>query len=363
MNEWFLEHCPLPDEDMAQTAQQRQRQLTKPPGSLGCLEQVAVTLSAMQSRIAPTVDEVEIAVFAGDHGVANEGVSAFPQVVTGEMVKNFVRGGAAISVLAQQIGAGLTVINAGTISEQRFAAPVVDQPIARGTENIVKQAAMTAQQCVAALALGKSIVDEYTDDIDLVIGGEMGIGNTTSATALAAAFGVATAAELVGPGTGLDEQGVAQKLAIIEKALSRLSQAQQSQALAQGVTKESAHAQQSLALLAELGGFEIVALVGFYIAAAQRGMPILVDGFISTSAAFIACQLNSTVRQWMLFAHSSAEPGHQLLLQTLSAQPLLSLGMRLGEGSGAAVAVNILRTACALHNGMATFEEAGVSEG
>ena len=351
MNEWFLAHCPLPDEAMAKLAQQRQLQLTKPPGSLGDLEQIAITLSAMQANIAPTVDEVEIAVFAGDHGVVDENISIFPQVVTGEMIKNFVRGGAAISVIAQQIGAGLTVVNAGTVSEQSFDAPVVDKPIARGTQNITLQAAMTEQQCLDALALGKSIVDEYTDNINLVIGGEMGIGNTTSAAALAAAFGVATAAKMAGPGTGLNQQGVERKLMVIEKALARLPQIQQ-----------QPHVQQSLTLLAELGGFEIVSMVGFYIAAAQRGMPILVDGFISTSAAFIACQLNSTVRQWMLFAHSSAEPGHQLLLQTLSAQPLLSLRMRLGEGSGAAVAVNILRSACALHNNMATFAEAGVSE-
>ncbi len=344
INDWFLEACPSTDDDVAELARQRQLQLTKPPGSLGHLEQIAVALSSMQANIAPMLDSVEIAIFAGDHGVANDAVSAFSQVVTGEMVKNFVRGGAAISVIAKQIAAGLTVINAGTISETGFGAPVIDQPIARGTANMTEQAAMTHQQCLEALALGRSVIDEYADNIDLVIGGEMGIGNTTSATALAAAFGISTVANLVGPGSGLDQAGVSRKLAVIEKALARLPQSRQ-----------------AVDLLAELGGFEIVALVGFYLRAAQRGMTILVDGFISTIAAFAACQINTGVRQWMLFSHNSAEPGHQLILQALSAQPLLSLGMRLGEGSGAAVAVNVLRAACALQNNMATFAEAGVS--
>ena len=357
-NDWFLNRCPSIDEAAAQQAQQRQQQLTKPPGSLGRLEQVAVALSSMQSSLAPTVDNVEIAIFAGDHGVANEGVSAFPQAVTAEMVKNFVRGGAAISVIAKQIDAGLTVVNAGAINPEDFGAPVIDQPIAQGTQNIALRSAMTRSQCMAALALGKSIIDEYTDNIDLVIGGEMGIGNTTSATALAAAFGISAAANLVGPGSGLDSQGVANKLKIIEKALARLQETQQP-----SPPQPRQPIDLPINLLGELGGFEIVALVGFYIGAAQRGMTILVDGFISTVAAFAACQVNSGVRQWMLFSHDSAEPGHRLVLQALSAQPLLSLGMRLGEGSGAAVAVNLLRCACALQNDMATFAEAGVSDG
>lgn len=348
MNDWFLTPCPSIDQDMVKRAQQRQLQLTKPPGSLGRLEQVAVALSAMQARLTPAVDNVEITIFAADHGVANEGISAFPQAVTGQMVKNFVMGGAAISVIAKQLGAELSVVNAGTINREGFGAPVIDRPIAQGTGNIALQAAMTDSQCLAALALGKSIIDQYSGNIELVIGGEMGIGNTTSATALAAAFGISTPANLVGPGTGLDHKGVAHKLKIIEQALLRLPQTAPPQ---------------PIELLTELGGFEIVALVGFYICAAQRRMTILVDGFISTVAAFAACQINAGVRQWMLFSHGSAEPGHQWVLQALSAQPLLSLGMKLGEGSGAAVAVNLLRCACALQNEMATFADAGVSDG
>jgi nicotinate-nucleotide--dimethylbenzimidazole phosphoribosyltransferase len=345
MIEWYLESCAEISADLAEQARQRQAQLTKPPGSLGQLEQIAIELSAMQAKLAPTVDRVEIAVFAGDHGIANEAVSAFPQVVTTEMVKNFVRGGAAISVMAKQIGAGLTVINAGTINQQGFEAPVVDKPVAFGTGNIAVQPAMTALQCLQALSLGKDIMDGYDDATDVVIGGEMGIGNTTSATALATAFGVSDAAKLVGPGTGLDSKGVSYKLKMIEQALERVGEGRS-----------------ELELLSELGGFEIVALTGFYIRAAQRGMTILVDGFISSVAAVAACKINSNVRTWMLFSHNSAEPGHQLVLKSLEAEPLLSLQMRLGEGSGAAVALGLLQAACALHNQMATFEEAGVTD-
>lgn len=348
--EWYLEPCAEISAELAEQATQRQAQLTKPPGSLGQLEQIAIELSSMQSRLAPTVDRVEIAVFAGDHGIANEAVSAFPQVVTTEMVKNFVRGGAAISVMARQIGAGLTVVNAGTINQQGFMAPVVDKPVAFGTGNIAIQPAMTALQCLQALSLGKEILDGYDDATDVVIGGEMGIGNTTSATALATAFGVSTAENLVGPGTGLDHKGVSHKLKMIEQALDRVG--------ADRVIDQCSE----LELLSELGGFEIVALTGFYIRAAQRGMTILVDGFISTVAAAAACKINPNARAWMQFSHNSAEPGHQLVLKSLNAEPLLSLQMRLGEGSGAAVALGLLRAACTLHNDMATFEEAGVSD-
>ena len=343
--EWYLEPCAQVSADIFNQAQARQSQLTKPPGSLGRLEQVAIELSSMQAKITPTVDRVEIAVFAGDHGIANEAVSAFPQVVTTEMVKNFVRGGAAISVMAKQIGAGLSVVNAGTINQQGFDAPVIDKPVAFGTANMAEKPAMTAMQCLQALELGKQIVDGYDDVTDVVIGGEMGIGNTTSATALASAFGVSTAENLVGPGTGLDIKGVSHKLKMIEQALTRVGENRS-----------------ELELLSELGGFEIVALAGFYIRAAQRGMTILVDGFISSVAAVAACKINSNAREWMLFSHNSAEPGHQLVLQSLNAEPLLSLNMRLGEGSGAAVAFSLLRAACALQNEMATFEEAGVTD-
>ena len=353
MTEWYLDSCAIIDNNMLAQARSRQLQLTKPPGSLGRIEQIAVDLAAQQGRLDARVDKVEIAVFAGDHGVANDGVSAFPQAVTGEMVKNFVRGGAAISVLARQIGAGLTVVNAGTINQQPFGAPVVDHPVAYGTGNIKLEAAMSSEQCIEALALGRLIAEGFSDDTELVIGGEMGIANTTSATALGAAFGIASAADLVGPGTGLDRQGQGHKLSVIEQSLARLS--------ATGITPENNN--NTLAIMTELGGFEIVALCGYYLRAAQLGYTILVDGFISTTAAVAACRINPGCRDWMLFSHNSAEPGHKLLLDSLAAKPLLNLEMRLGEGSGAAIAVSLLRSACHLQNEMATFAEAGVSDG
>ena len=345
MNPWYLEKSRQLDEDMRDQATQKQLTLTKPPGSLGRLESIAVRLSAMQGRSTPSADQVEIVVFAGDHGVANEGVSAFPQVVTMEMVKNFVRGGAAISVMARRLNAGLTVVNAGTISEQKFDSPVVDRPIGKGTGNIAIESAMSRQQCLAALQLGKDIVAGFDRATTIVIGGDMGIANTTSAAALAVAYGVADAPDLVGPGTGLDAQGVQHKLTIVERAVARA-----------GGNNDAP------GLLAELGGFEIAALTGYFIHAAQRGMTILVDGFISSAAALAACKINPSVREWMLFAHTSAEPGHEFILRALAADPLLSLGMRLGEGSGSAVAVSLLRSACALQNEMATFVEAQVSD-
>ncbi len=342
--DWFLQDTATVDSVSGDRARKRQLSLTKPPGSLGRLEDHAIVLSSLQGRTDPAVDHVSIAVFAGDHGVAHEGVSAFPQVVTTEMVRNFVRGGAAISVLAKKLSADLTVVNAGTIHRDGFGKPVVDRPVARGCGNIAIEPAMTREQCIQALSLGKAIVDGYGRNCELVIGGEMGIANTTSATALAVAMGAGDPRSLAGPGTGLDDAGMEHKIAVIEKAVSRPS------------TRT-----QPVDILADLGGFEIAALTGYYLAAAQRGVAILVDGFIASVAALAASRINPGTRDWLLFSHTSAEPGHRRILESLHAEPLLCLEMRLGEGSGAAVAVDLLRSACALQNEMATFAEAGVS--
>ncbi len=344
--EWLSSECAVPDEAIREAALARQDVLTKPPGSLGRLEQIAVDLAALQKKAEPTVDRVEIVVFAADHGVVAEGVSAFPQAVTGEMIKNFVRGGAAINVLARKLDAGLTVVNAGTISAQPFAGDVVDQPVAAGTRNLAIEAAMSPDQLEAAVDLGCRQIDLFAArQVDLVIGGEMGIGNTTAATALMVALSEHDATALTGPGTGLDAAGVKHKQSVIERGLARCP--------------VDADAQ---LYLQHLGGFEIAALVGYYIRAAQCGIVVLVDGFIASAAALVACRINPHCRPWLLFAHASAEPGHALLMDSLAAVPLLNLGMRLGEGSGAALAVDVLRSACALHNQMATFAEAGVSE-
>jgi len=345
--EWLHDRCPRPDAAIADAARARQSQLTKPPGSLGVLEAVAVQLAALQGRAQPAVDRVWISVFAGDHGVAAEGVSAFPQAVTGEMVRNFAGGGAAISVLARALGATLDVVHLGTVNDPGEILHVRRAVIAPSTANFCEQAAMTPAQLEAALQAGAdSVAAARAAGTELFIGGEMGIANTTVATALCCALLCEPAAVLAGAGTGLDAGGIARKVVAIDRALAL-----------------HAAAATPLEQLRCLGGFEIAALVGAILAAAQARLPVLVDGFIATAAALTAVRINPDARAWLLFAHASHEQGHASLLRALQAEPLLHLNMRLGEASGAAVAVPLLRLACALHNQMATFAQAGVSEG
>jgi len=326
---------------------ERQGQLTKPPGSLGSLETMAVRLCAIQGVQKPSVDNAQVVVFAGDHGIAAEGVSAFPQVVTGEMVKNFSRGGAAICALARQNNAAFEVVNLGTVVDLSAMENIVDNTIMAGTSNFAQQAAMTLEQLTQAMAAGKASVDRAAaNGATLFIGGDMGIANTTAATALASWATKQSVTSLVGPGTGLDAQGVTHKGQVIETALAKHADAMTSPVEA----------------LRHVGGLEIAALAGAYIRAAQVGMAILVDGFITTSAAILASKIQPQITDWMFFAHASAEPGHQMMMASIGADTILDLGMRLGEGSGAGVALSILKSACVTHNEMATFAEASVSE-
>lgn len=346
MTQWFEEGARTASQSHRQSALARQNQLTKPAGSLGVLESCAVQLAALQQRDTPAADKVSVQIFAADHGVANEGVSAFPQAVTAEMVRNFSAGGAAITVLARELGADFQVINVGTVSALENLAGVIDQRIGAGTANFRVAPAMSADECARALAVGRDAVDALAPT-DVFVGGEMGIANTTSASALACALLNVSPQDLVGRGTGVDESGVALKAQVIADAL-RLHGAQLTA---------------PLPVLQHLGGFEIAALAGAYIRCAQSGIPVLVDGFICTAAALVAIALNESIRPWLLFSHCSAERGHRLLIEHLDVRPLLNLDLRLGEGSGAAIAVPLLRMACALHNQMASFESAGVSRG
>jgi len=342
---WYDAAITPPDATILTAARARQAQLTKPSGSLGRLEELGVTLAAMQGTQQPSVDKIWITVFAGDHGVVAEGISAFPQVVTAEMVRNFARGGAAISVLARIWNARLEVINVGTVQPLEELAGVLDARVGPGTANFVQQPAMTSAQRDEALEAGRAAAERAAiNGAQIFIGGEMGIGNTSSAAALACALLGLPAAQLAGPGTGLDAVGISRKARVIEQALAR------------------PRSHQPLDVLQQLGGFEIAALVGAYLRCGQLSLPVLVDGFITTAAALVAIRLRPELSVWLFYAHCSAEPGHRRLLEALAAQPLLELGMRLGEGSGAAVAVPILRAAAALHAGMATFAEAGVSQ-
>jgi nicotinate-nucleotide--dimethylbenzimidazole phosphoribosyltransferase len=354
MSEWWRQAARPPDAEARDAAVARQGQLTKPPGSLGRLEETALSLAAMQARDRPVLAHPWVTVFAGDHGVVEEGVAAYPQDVTRQMLLNFVAGGAAVAVMARETGARLEVVDAGTLAPEALPGVIRDKP-ARGTANIARAAAMTPDQLDHVLAAGRRAVERaLTSGADIFIGGEMGIGNTTVAAAVGCALLGLAGRDLAGPGTGLNLAGVTRKSAVIDRALAL-------HGFAPPDANGAVHPAAALAALSRLGGFELAALAGAYIACAQAGLPVLVDGFITTAAALAACRLNPGTRPWLLFAHRSAEPGHARLLAALEARPLLDLGMGLGEGSGALAALPLLRLACALHADMATFAEAGVS--
>jgi nicotinate-nucleotide--dimethylbenzimidazole phosphoribosyltransferase len=344
MSHWYFHPVALSSGSSAEQAREHQNQLTKPQGSLGYLENMVIQLAGLQQRVLPAVDNIAIRIFAADHGIVAENISAYPQSVTAEMVKNFSRGGAAITVLAKQLQADFQVINLGTIEALEELPHVVDRRITAGTQNFINEPAMTPEQLQQALLIGRESVIAL-EKTDIFVGGEMGIGNTTSAAALACALLGIPAQELAGAGTGLDEKGIEHKIAVVNHALdihaNKLSQ--------------------PLMILQYFGGFEIAALSGAYIACAQQGIPAIVDGFISSVAALFACRLNPAVRPWLLFAHQSAEKGHQQILTALNARPIFQLDMRLGEGSGAALAISVLQQACLLHRNMATFVGAGVT--
>jgi nicotinate-nucleotide--dimethylbenzimidazole phosphoribosyltransferase len=334
------------DQSAIEAAKQHQSQLTKPAGSLGQLEAIVIQLAGMQTSSKPQANHVHISVFAADHGIVEEGISAFPQAVTAEMVQNFAHGGAAISVLAKELDTTLDVINMGTITELEILSGVTDHRIAAGTANFSQQAAMTEEQCQEAILFGRRHIELLKqDNVEIFIGGEMGIGNTTSATAIAAALLKLDAKDVSGPGTGLDAKGVNHKASVIERAL----------------IKHSAQLTSPLTILQYLGGFEIAALVGCYLTCGKQGLPVIIDGFISSVAALVAESLCPGTKKWFIYSHHSAEPGHQHVLKALGAKPLLDLSMRLGEASGAATVLPLIRFSCALHNQMATFEQAAVS--
>lgn len=347
MSNWLNLPCQSPDVEARTAALARQAELTKPPGALGRLEDIAVRMAALQGAVKPELNHIHISVFAADHGVVDEGVSAFPQAVTAEMVKNFARGGAAISVLARALGAQLEVVNLGTAFPVGESLPgVVEAPIAPGCGNIAREPAMSAQQLDDALGTGRAAVQRALDGgAQLFIGGDMGIGNTTPSTAIACRLLGLPPATLVGPGTGLDRDGVNAKSLVISAALALHEEASE-----------------PLEVLRHLGGFEIAALAGAYLSCAQLGLPVLVDGFIASAAALVAVRHDSAVGDWLFLSHASAEPGHAAMTQAIGQLPILDLGLRLGEGSGAATAAATLRLACQLHSEMATFAEAAVSE-
>lgn len=340
----LLSRIASPDPRVALAAHERLERLTKPPGSLGRLEELAVRVALITGQPVPRVGAAVIFTLAGDHGVVEEGVSAYPQAVTAQMVENFCRGGAAVNVLARHVGARVIVADLGVAADLGSRPGLVVRKVRAGTRNLARGPAMTREEALAAIAAGAALVDETAPDC--VGTGEMGIGNTTAASALTAALTGGVPEAVTGRGTGVDDAAWARKVAVVRRALE--------------VNRPDPR--DPLGVLAALGGLEIAGLVGVILAGAGRRVPVVLDGFIATAAALVAVRLRAEAREYLIAAHRSAEPGHRLLLETLGLAPYLDLGMRLGEGTGAALGIGLLRAALACYTEMATFKEAGVSE-
>jgi nicotinate-nucleotide--dimethylbenzimidazole phosphoribosyltransferase len=324
----------------------RQLELTKPPGSLGRLEEIANRMAAIQATLSPVAYRARIVLFAGDHGVCAEGVNPYPQAVTAQMVANFLRGGAAINALARVAGVELEIVDAGIAHEIPERDGLICRSIGRGTRNFCVEPAMTREQARAAVSLGIEMADRAAADGCTLLGaGEMGIANTTSASALTAALTGLEPNAVIGRGTGADDECMARKRSAVERALAL----------------HLNHTGEPLDLLARLGGFEIGAMCGLFLGAAANRCAVLVDGFIATAAAALATRFNTDVRDYLFPAHRSTEPGQAPLIELIGHRPLLDLEMRLGEGTGAALAVPLIRAAVAAFTGMATFSSAGVS--
>jgi len=334
-----------PATDAGATAQRHLDFLTKPPGSLGRLEEIAVRLAIIRAG-TPRVEQPAIFVFAADHGVVAEGVSAYPQIVTAQMVENFLAGGAAINVLARQAAARVVVADFGVASPLPRSPGLVDCAVARGSANMARGPAMTAAQAIATIERGATLAEAAIDDgADLLVTGEMGIGNTTAASAITAVVTGADPAAVTGHGTGVDEDGWRRKVEVVRRALA--------------VNRPDAG--DGVDVLARVGGFEIGGLAGVILAGAAHRVPVVLDGFITAAAALVATTLAPNARHALFASHRSAEPGHAIALAHLVLEPYLDLRLRLGEGTGGALFIHVARAAAAIYNEMATFKSAGVS--
>ena len=327
-------------------AEARQLSLTKPPGSLGRLEEVANRVAAIQETLTPTADSAQILVFAGDHGVTAEGVAPYPSAVTAQMVANFLAGGAAVNALAAIAGAGVTVVDIGVASDAPPLDGVRGRRIARGTKNMARESAMTFDEAAAAIIVGIEQGLDAGSRVEMIGLGEMGIGNSTAASAITAALTGLPASAVTGRGTGADDEMVRKKITVIEHALRQ----------------RKPDARDGLDVLAKVGGLEIAGLVGVVLAGAATRRVVVTDGFIATAAAAIAVKLCPAANDYLFAAHRSSEPGHAALLQLIAQEPLLDLRMRLGEGTGDALAFGVIRAAVAAFTRMATFASAGVSD-
>lgn len=325
-------------------AQAHQNNLTKPTGSLGQMEQIVISLAGMQGVVYPSISRPYVAIFAGDHGVMAEQISAYPQAVTKQMLANFATGGACVNVMARHVGASIDVVNCGVVNAGQMMG-VRHEMIANGTHNFITQPAMSMDECLRALQIGRTSVERaVADGADIYVAGEMGIGNTCSASALACLLLGQSAKSMTGRGTGVNDETLSKKTVVVEKAVALYG-----------------HLTKPLEQLASVGGFEMAAMVGAYIRAGQLGLPVVVDGFISTVSALVAMRINAGVADWLIFGHRSQEQAHGAVLSALQAKPILDLGLRLGEGSGALASLTLIKLACDVHANMATFDSAGVA--
>lgn len=340
--QFFMPILPTRNEALSAALDQAINNKTKPIGSLGMLESLAKQVGLIQGTVTPSLNQPAILIFAGDHGVVAEGVSAYPQDVTWQMLENFLARGAAINVFAAQNGCDLHVVDAGVNHEFGPREGLVNRKVAGGTRNFARDPAMTAEQCAIALEHGMALADDLPGN---VVGfGEMGIGNTTAAAALMHKLTGIPVAQCVGAGTGMSAEGIVLKQRVIEAAVGKHV------------------AVEPLDVLATFGGFEIAMMAGAMLGAAEHRMVLLIDGFIVTSALLVAARMQPAILDYCVFAHCSDENGHQRMLSDLGARPLLNLGLRLGEGTGAALALPLLHAAVNFLNQMATFDSAQVSE-
>jgi len=335
------------DRALMEKAQDRLDNLTKPLGSLGRLEEIAKDIVGMTGKENPILKDKVIFTFAADHGVTEEGISAFPKEVTAQMVCNFLRGGAGINVLARHSGSRVVVVDIGVAEDLKPASGLAIRKIGRGTKNMAKGPAMTKDEAIKAIEAGVEIFEEeLRKGVDIAGTGDMGIGNTTPSSAIAAVFTGRPVEEITGRGTGIDDKGLQNKIKVIKKAIE--------------INRPDRN--DAIDVLSKVGGFEIAGLAGMILAAASKRVPVIIDGFISGAAALVVYKIEPKTKEYMIASHCSVEKGHRIILEHLGLKPILDLNLRLGEGTGAALAMNIVEAAVKIMTEMATFESAGISE-
>ncbi len=334
------------DEFAMEKARERQDSLTKPQGSLGRLEELSIKIAGITANQLPVLEDKVVITMAGDHGVAEEGVSAFPGEVTAQMVYNFVNGGAGINVLARHVGARVVVVDMGVAAKIENPT-VVNKKIGYGTKNMAKGPAMTREEAIRSIEAGIEVVENELGKGAGIIGtGDMGIGNTTASAAIAAVMTKTPVEKVTGRGTGIDDAGLKNKISVIKKAIE----------------VNEPNPDDAIDVLAKVGGFEIGGLAGVILACAANRVPVVIDGFISGAAALIAYGIEPKAKDFMIAAHCSVEAGHRVILEHIGLEPLLNLNLRLGEGTGAAIGINLIDAGCKILSEMATFADAGVAE-